>query len=115
MKVSPSSVSSIHHIIKSIPGNGIGMIKKFRLLQKAMSMMGIQKTSVTASSQLPERRSSDRRNDERRCDERRDILSWRSQIWKRTSLNQYCRRNTDRRDGDRRLSSDRRLAFAMLE
>lgn len=115
MKLSPNPISSIQHIIKSIPGNGISMIKKFRHLKKAMSMVGIQKTSVTTSSQLAERRNTDRRNNERRCDERRDISSWRSQIWKRTSLNLYCRRDADRRSNDRRHSSDRRLAFAMLE
>jgi hypothetical protein len=61
------------------------------------------------------RDDEDRRTLERRSTDRRDDFSWRSQIWKRTSLSQFCRRKNERRDNERRTVSDRRDAGVLAE
>ena len=62
-----------------------------------------------------EKRDEQRRQLERRTTDRRDDFSWRSQIWKRTSLSQYCRRKNERRDNERRMINDRRVSAALIE
>jgi hypothetical protein len=81
-------------------------------------------TATSASVDVPkvvenglfyEKRDDERRKLQRRSTDRRDDFSWRSQIWKRTSLSQYCRRKTDRRDNERRLMMERRAADALIK
>jgi len=76
----------------------------------------VESPRVVDSGLFYEKRDDDeRRANDRRANDRRDQFSWRSQIWKRTSLSQYCRRKSDRRDIERRIVVDRRITEALIE